>query len=274
MNQTKRLRIAVPALAATFIGSLSAATFIDFETLPGGGTPTDDAAFGLGDFYTIGTTNVYFGIDTNGDFVADQPVYFETRNPGSEVIYNANPPSAGNTPVINGYAGAETSPFDFDADLSGGSIGGDFFLAPGAEYVLSGSTNYGWLRRMNPTDFFVIEYDGTLPTAASGQIWDNDFNEEVTISAWDAGGFQIGGNLTIQNAGDSLNGRPSSFAFSGATPIKRILISSTNGAGAGPLGFDNFNATQADLFPEIPETSSLALGGILLAAGFRRRRKG
>jgi hypothetical protein len=205
----------VLAAMLVLLCSIASGAIINFETTPTGGTPVDDAVFSGS--YVDGTTTVTFGIDSNSDLVIDTDVFFEQRGENPLDAYGSN------TGGI--FLG------EFDRDDSG--TGGEFFLRPGAA---DGNPGFSSL---NTGEAFLIVYSSILPTSASGSLWDVDDTEVNTVKAFDSSKSLLQTiTLTAADGGDSL---PASFSFSSlSTPIAFIQI--TNGA--GPLGFDNFDATQ------------------------------
>ncbi len=248
--QTRSSFLALAALAtALVVGGLSRAATIDFETLPGGGTPTDNGPLGLTATYQDGATFVSFGWDTDNDLVADVAALFESHVVDSGQGYVAGP--------------SNTS----DLDLTPNGQGGDFFLRrPGG---------------VNPNpggDDFLISYSGFLPTSASGEIWDLDAGEHWQIDALDIGGGVIAtintpvGN-NIPNDPNNFDGLPYTFSFNNlSVGIQTIRISLLQNNPNVGFAFDNFNATQPATV--IPEPASLAMGLTGLALmGFYARRK-
>lgn len=223
-------------LFITFTVTASHASLITFETTPDGDTPIDNADFS--GVYTDGLTSVTFGISTTGGLIIDDQAVYEKRG------YD----------TTNAYVSNYASPNNYDYDADG--TGGDWFLrAPGTGNTVSlGSRS------------FLIYYSGVLPTAASGTIWDIDASETNTVSAYGLGGNLLDSIVLIAiNGGDSL---PATFSFSGLSAgISTIKIT-----GGGPLGFDNFNATNpAQPAPE--PASMLLLGtGLIGLAGIGRKK--
>lgn len=244
------------------------ALFIDFETTPVGGTPTDDMTLGLADAYTNGTINVGFGWDTDGDLVADTEAAFEARGgvPGVEA----------ESAYISGDGVGTDNDGPNDVDYSTVFDGGDWLLRdPGGVFTaISGD--------------FLITYGGTTGTRnASGQVWDLDADEGWTITAFAADLVTVLDSVVLSGGtagccagpGDGISpgdGRPSTFSFASTSQdIAVIRVTLTSGATGTGFGFDNFNATGARV-PTIPEPMTVALLalGLLMLARRVRTHKG
>jgi hypothetical protein len=205
------------------------ATTINFETAPGGGTPTDDEA--LTGIYMDGGTNISFGYDPDkgADLVAEQFIYFEEYG---------DPDSDGGT----------TRAYAEDGDDSG--LGIDFFLRipnpPNTNSTLTGR--------------FLVTYAGVLPSAASGSIWDLDLTEIFKVTAYDAAKNVLASQTFSGDVIGSHNNLPTDFSFSGLSAgIGFIGITSSTGS---PFGFDNFNATSSSNSIPAPATVILLVCGL------------
>lgn len=243
----------------TLLASLLAATtchaaLIDFETTPGGGTPTDDGILSSLTPYTLGGVQVSFGFDYDTNGAIDADAIFEMSG-----TFPTEPPNAG----FSGSHGIDTPDPGFAAQL------GNWFLRS----PIAGS-DFG---------HFIIQYVATSGpvTAASGEIWDidgtvdnfgNALTEEYTVRAYDSIGTLLAtqvsplGTLTTPFA--PLDGQPWQFSFSGLTAgIDHIIIdfTGTKPGGIG-LAFNNFYPTS------VPEPSALILALSGLAVGILHRR--
>lgn len=234
-------------LSSLFLNTVAAGGLITFESTPTGGTPVDNAAFSGA--FVDGGTMVTFGIDSDADFIIDKDVFYEERGINPLDSYGSNDTDD----VFRGK---------FDEDYSG--TGGNFFLRPGAS---NANPDFSAL---NPGEFFQITYLGLLPTSASGSLWDVDASEENVVKAYDSGQNLLATvTLTAADGGDSL---PAVFSFANlSSSIGYIRIENNT----GPLGFDNFNATQAN--QAVPEPSSFALLGTgllgMCGVGWNRKRR-
>ncbi|MEM6365484.1 MAG: hypothetical protein AAF745_13740 [Planctomycetota bacterium] len=231
-------------LLLTMVPSVCFCGIIDFETTPDGFTPVDNSR--LDGAYVDGLTSVTFGIDSSGDFEIDTDVFFEQRGTNPLDSYGSNDSDG----VFRGQ---------FDRDDSG--TGGTYFLRPG---VSERNSDFSSLNG----DAFLIVYSGLLPASASGSLWDVDANEINTVEAFDSGRNLLQRiTLTAADGGDSL---PATFSFDSlSTSIAFIRITNN----AGPLGFDNFNATESSN-RVIPEPGSLTIWLVvgLVCTSVRRKR--
>jgi hypothetical protein len=232
------LILALSARAAT-------AAVIDFETTPAGGVPTDDGVLLTTTPYNISGLLVSFGFDFNSDGVVETPATFEKTG-----TFPGEPPLAG----FSGSSGLDTPDPGFGPQL------GNWFLRSPV-----GGANFGK---------FVIQYTSGFPvTAASGEIWDIDGNqqlgvtEEYTVQAFDAASTLLATIVSPLGVLDTpiapLDGRPWVFAFSGLSAgIDHIVVTFTgtkpNGIG---LAFNNFDPVA------VPEPASTSLAALAAAAG-------
>ena len=225
------------------------AALIDFETTPGGGVPTDDGNLPVGSPYNVAGVQVSFGFDLDSNGAVESDAVFEHAglDPGE-------PPNGG----FAGSSGTDTADPGFAAQL------GNWFLRsplPGA--------NFGK---------FVIQYTSSAPvTAASGEIWDIDGNqqagttEQYTLQAFDSTNALLATIVSPLGVLDSaiapLDGQPWVFNFSGLSAgIDRIVVTFTGTKPAGiGLAFNNFN-------PTAPEPTSATLAAAALAANLASRR--
>lgn len=215
--------------------SPAAAQIIDFETVPGGGAPTDDAPLGLASAYTVGALSITFGFDGNLDGIPETPAVFELSGPD----------------VVDGFA----------------ACGGRDVAAPGFAPQLGGF----FLRGNSGADFgvLIIDYSGGVVNGASGEIWDIDgepqANERYRVRAFNSSGgllATIDSPASTQPSGctnTELDGKPWVFNFSSTPGIARITIdfTGTKTSGIG-LAFNNFNATG-----EQPVPARAATWGVL-----------
>ena len=231
------------------------ANAITFELRPDGSTPMDNQALAITETYQDGTTLVGFGIDSDGDLEVDHPAVFELRTNDDR--------STGQIGYILN-AGSHT-PFAPEFDNTPNNEGGDWLIRS-----QRGSGGELDLRLVNGNDFMIV-YSGVLPTSASGQIWDLDFNEIFSVTAFSDADLQISEVLAGPYAGDGRDGLPTTFSFDSlSTPIAKIRISFVSADSGGGFAFDNFNATQpTEVVPE-PGTGFLLLSG-LVGLAIRRR---
>jgi hypothetical protein len=229
------------------------AAVIDFETTPSGLTPIDNAPLSRFTPYNIAGLQVSFGFDTNSDGIVDSDGLFEETG-----TYPGDPISA-----FSGSSGVDTPDPGFGPQL------GNWFLqspAPGSQFGR-----------------FVIQYASSFPvTAASGEIWDIDGNqntgvtEEYTIQAFDSTNSLLATIVSPLGVLDTpiapLDGEPWVFAFSGLSAgIDHVVITFTGTKTSGiGLAFNNFYPTTA-----VPEPATVALAAIatIASAMVVRRRK-
>lgn len=215
-------------------GTSSVYAVVTFETLPGGGTPTDDVALALGsNTYNDGGVTVAFGWDTIADGMIDTAAFFEAT--GEETGVGAR----------NGFF-AIGNPRDTPA---GGNLG-NFFLRGGG---------VGELDAVPGT--FIIDYGtSTGVRALSGEIWDIDRSNTIgDFESWDVEVFGSSGSIDLlsisaESPNANFDALPTIFSFSGLTEdATRVEIRYTGGRPAVDVGlsFNNFNATTA-----VPEPST------------------
>ncbi|MEM8637667.1 MAG: PEP-CTERM sorting domain-containing protein [Cyanobacteria bacterium P01_G01_bin.54] len=226
---------AVAASALLGFGAMGAAEaqIIDFETLPGGGTPTDNQALTGG--YTTGGTTVNFGFDIDGDLIADLDAIIESRNDD-----------------LSTGAGYTSSGIP-ERDLSPTGEGGDFLLrAPSSLDVFTNAD-------------FLVSYSDDAVRSVSGQIWDIDYGERYLIEALNTSGGLIDSFLTPatpdREGVGTFDGLPYDFTFVDlAEDIAFVRITGSERIRGGGFAFDNFDATGATVEPptEVPEPASVA----------------
>lgn len=295
-------RIACVLTGMAILCGSAGAVPINFETTPTGGTPVDDAI--LDTPYNIFGTLVYFGNDTDGDGLIDVYAHFED-------YYVDGSGELGNSPTdaeaLHGFTHFSTnSPagmpdfyyadLDMTADHSGGfgtavGEGGAFMIRQQRDGDDGATTSVDFL-----DDPFLIFFDGVLPTAISGQIWDVDraaggqapfSTEQYLIEALDINGtvlaFDNSPTGLPYTDDDTLSGKPWpwSFAFSPGTEIKAIRISKGDGwvnDDQRGFAFDNFELIASPNVgggPPVPEPVTMLLGGLgMLTLVFRRHRAG
>ena len=230
----------------------ASAAVIDFETTPAGGVPTDDGVLLPTTPYITSGVLISFGFDFNGDGIVETPATFEKTG-----TFPGEPPLAG----FSGSSGLDTPDPGFGAQL------GNWFLRSPM-----GGANFGR---------FVIQYSSSFPvTAASGEIWDIDGNqqmgttEEYTVQAFDAASSLLATVVSPLGVLDTpiapLDGRPWVFAFSGLSAgIDHIVVTFTGTKPAGiGLAFNNFDPTAV---PE-PASALLLLIGLSAARPMSWRR--
>jgi hypothetical protein len=238
------------------VWSNSALAIIDFETAPGGGSPTDDGQI-LGP-YTDSGVQITFGFDEDNNGSVETPATFERAG----TFQGENP----NIGFVGSDDGITTVPDTADTGF-GGQLG---------NWFLRGST-FG-----TPFGRFVIQYSSSFPvTAAGGEIWDIDgqiplgsFTERYKVEAFDSANNSLAvqyspvGSLTSTIA--PLDGRPWVFSFSGLSDIDRIDITfvGTKPEGIG-LAFNNFYPTTAP----VPEPSALSISAMLGLTWFAVRKR-
>jgi hypothetical protein len=243
-------------LVFMFILSLAAAraataAVIDFETTPAGGVPADDGVLLPTTPYVFSGVSVSFGFDFNSDGVVETPATFEKTG-----TFPGEPPLAG----FSGSSGLDTPDPGFGPQL------GNWFLRSPV-----GGANFGK---------FVIQYSSSFPvTAASGEIWDIDGNqqlgvtEEYTVQAFDALNNLLATVVSPLGVLDTpiapLDGQPWLFSFSGLSAgIDHIVVTFTgtkpNGIG---LAFNNFDPIA------VPEPASTSLTILAAAAGLGAARR-
>lgn len=276
------IRYGLTLLGASIVCAGSAglqATIVDFETLPGGGVPTDNQL--LTSTYTIDGVTLEFEVDQGSGFEA--PV-FEQRgqqDTGESGAFDSNDPGA--NPF--GFHNATLNP---GACATGATCPGIDTPAAGFESQLG-----EWFLRSptaGATPTLRISYSGvsTAVTAASGEIWDIDGNannsndEQWQVTAFDSVNNPLGSVTSPLgiSSGAPLDGLPWVFKFSGlhdSTGGISYIDVEYIGGGVGVkfvgLAFNNFSPTSA-----VPEPSSVALTGVgtlfaLALAALRRRRR-
>ncbi len=228
---------------------------IDFETTPGGGTPTDDGVLPFATPYTLGGVQIAFGFDSNTDGVVDGDPRFERTGTF---------PGEGTNIGFQGSSGTDTPDSGFGSQLD------NWFLrspVPGSDF-----------------GHFIIKYASTSGpvTAASGEIWDIDGNtqfgvvltEEYTVIAYDSANNLLATQVSplgvLSTAIAPLDGRPWTFGFSGLTAgIDHIVVdfTGTKPDGIG-LAFNNFYPLSV---PE-PTSAAMMLFGTFASLCLKRRR--
>ncbi|MFG0256665.1 MAG: PEP-CTERM sorting domain-containing protein [Phycisphaerales bacterium JB043] len=254
---------AVIALLGGGIASDAGASFIDFETLPGGGVITDNMV--LDSQYS--SLGVLFGLDDDGDGF---------RDVGSSVLFEAvgNDDSITGSTADEGFLNDAASNFPFGPNFYDqervGQVGllGNFFLrTPGGLSGTDGTT-------------LAIEYTSGGTVLASGEIWDIDGNsffgtERWEIRAHNAAGAVIATILspegtTVDNGLNPYEAGRWGFVFdvSGTGEMISTITFTFVGTKTSSIGlaFDNFNAF------DIPAPGSVTLLGLGALALARRRR--
>ncbi|MGE0824085.1 MAG: PEP-CTERM sorting domain-containing protein [Candidatus Binatia bacterium] len=230
-------------------------TLIDFEPtagqFPDGSTPVDDSII-FNQFQSIG---VVFGIDNDGDGVADPDLFpflemhGDETNSGGQDGFVLDDPTA-------------SFPLDRDVEAAGfeGQLG-QFFLR----------TAPGGIGSPNRSNDLLITYTGQLAEEASGQIWDIDGTAALGSEQWRI--EALNSNLTVIATVDSpignnldLNGKPFVWQFMNLPQsIQAIRISFIGTKQIAPgLAFDNFNAFSRIIDEEGPATTTPEPGTLLL----------
>lgn len=234
---------------ASLVGASASAAVIDFETTPGGGTPTDNQI--LNTPYNIdggGTARFFFDFNGNNEFDSGVDKLPAFERAGTDT----------NSGFVYGATGQQdTAAPGFTSQL------GNFFLRTNSSLVLP----------------FIIDYTTSQTiTEFAGQIWDIDGDASGTeqwrveaLNASNAVLSSVDSPIGSTPTG-ALDGRPWDFGFSIGSGIDKIRISFIGTKTTPPgLAFDNFNPVA------IPEVSSFAMIGAAGAMAFgvarlRRRR--
>ncbi|BDS07156.1 hypothetical protein NT6N_21960 [Oceaniferula spumae] len=238
---------------------------ITFESLPGGGTPTDNQRGQP--TYQDGGTTASFG------FLADTGNPFTTSVNVAAVVFEQRQKPNQNNTQDRTFAYTSLGSTDVDrTDTNGNNIadgqGGAWFIRTQRGYssALTGQTGNETNQNIT-TGQFLVTYTGVLPTSLSGELWDIDSSngdvERYTVRAYDGLGNVIASQISPaglgESAGNTLDGRPWTFSFDGLSQgVAYVGIQQTGGPPRG-FAFDNFNATSG--VPE-PSTSILAFMGI------------
>jgi hypothetical protein len=270
MFYTATLRAGTVLTAMLAIGLAGASgALIDFETLPGGATPTDNQTIST-EYAALADGGVSFYYDGDNDGLPDAdgqggyaPMYLEKSGPADG--------TTDTDPQAYLYDQAGTADLIDPSETR--SLG---------DYLLRATTDV----TSRPPFSMIIRYTDAA-SAFSGEIWDIDGNtsqgtEKWTVEVYASQGDATGSSLitafdspegTFNTAG-SLDGKAWFFSFDGAdygnatVEEVRFVFSGTKTTGIG-LAFDNFNSTAV---PEPATLTLLGAGGVLLIA--RRRRRG
>jgi hypothetical protein len=199
---------------------------IDFETTPGGGSPTDNAL--LSNAYVIDGVTVRFKMNLGEG--QEDPIFEAVGSSG---------PAEGVGFVNTTLGGIPVNAFDVATPPFVGQLG-NWFLRTRTPLLLSSGL------KMN------IIYTSTSGpvTAASGEIWDIDARSPSGTEEWLVEAFDGFGNLLDTRTSPvgideltPLDGLPWTFSFSGLTDIRRIKITYIGSATAVGLAFNNFSPT-------------------------------
>jgi len=236
-------------LASLFISAgKPQAVLIDFEAVPGGGTPYDQLA----------VSDQYAAVLNGG-------VTFSLDNGGTPYLE-----AAGDTDLGNGFMRFIGGGYDQARDDYEGGLGlGNYFLRFGTGGIMGA-----------PSPQLIITYTAPV-SGASAQIWDIDAAsfgyEQWRVTSWDSNNNVINFIDSPQGSTleeDSLDGLPWTWSFDHETAdIYKISLEyvGTKPTGIG-LSFDNFNTSQ----PVAPEPVSSILfltGGAALGLKRLYKRK-
>ena len=258
---TKRIFATMIAVVAIYAFSSGAtAALITFETE--GALAGDNTALPIGSGFVDGPLTTTFGYDTGGDFVTDTAAFFESRA-------DATSPNAYLNNTSGGFDGV-------------GAAGGSWLLRKPHSGEIGDGTNIFF------GDIFIVDYavmaGYSLPTSISGELWDVDDSELVTVSAYDSVGGLLGSTSPASSTFDESGW---GFSLADAGGIAQIRITGTTTSSAG-VGFDNFDAFGVALLPPDPEpeptpappgfvpepsTFALAFLGLLSLGSFAWRRR-
>lgn len=190
---------------------------LDFETLPGGGTPVDDQPLPRSTPYVVDGIEVRIGFDASGDGFADTDALFEAVGDDGTDGYNVC------------FQENDTARSGLDAQL------GSFFLR-WVDPVQS-------LAALPPP--LVIDYN--LPVQAfSGEIWDLD--SFTTFERWHIVAYNGAGDVVADLtspvtepgcSGNTFDGEPWIFSVA-AVDIRKIIITFDGDASSVGLAFNNF----------------------------------
>ena len=231
------------------LSSNALGAIINFETVPGS-SPADKVSISTQYESIYGVT---FGLDTNGDGLADGGTPYLERT-GSSDSHNA---------FINSSVGqADVESSGYEGRL------GNYFLRLGTQSLLS-----------TPVPSLLITYS-TPVSAASAEIWDIDGNDGIYSEKWIITALDEQKNIidTLESPeyftydSSTLDGKPWVWSFNHSSEdISCVAISfagsKTSGIG---LAFDNFSPSSA---VPIPGAVWLLGSGIAGLAGTRIRRK-
>lgn len=242
----------VPITLCIALGSPVQAGIIDFETLPasmGGGSPTDNQLL-TGAYVTEGVT-LEFEVDDDQDGTWESPRFEKTGRQSFSDSW--------------GY----TSAAGRDTPLAG------FGAQQGQWFIRHNNNSQGF----PPTNLRVRYTSTSGPvTAASGEIWDIDRNEQWLVMAYDSVGSLLDEILSPMGTGgfNPLDGLPWTFGFTGLSDIREIQLRFVGTDATVGLAFNNFSPTTSVIDPPNPNPEPSTL--FLLAAGVlgltRRWRKG
>ena len=244
----------IAASVATFstltMKSAQAGSFINFETVPNS-SPSDDLAIS-NQFSSMG---VNFGIDNDGDGIADSGLFPELEKVGSSKDEKDN----GTRGFVNGGKGDDVAEAGYEDRL------GDYFLRTAGLGGKGGS--------------LLITYDKATK-AASGELWDNDGNKRNNrpdrTEQWEVQALGADGSILealISPEGDTstgpLDGKPWLWSFQRDTAdvkaIRFVFIGDSPSKNVG-LAFDNFSAFSVE-GDEVSIPEPAAVMGLIAVAG-------
>lgn len=241
----------IAASVATFstltMKSAQAGSFINFETIPDS-SPSDDLAIS-DQFSSMG---VNFGIDNNGDGIADDNLFPQLEQVGGTKKEK-------HKGFVNGGGKGQKTTYD-TAEAGYKDRLGDYFLRTAGLGGNGGS--------------LLITYDKAT-RAASGELWDIDGNDNgKRTEQWEVqllGKNNIildtiispeGTNAKNHQVGGELDGKPWEFAFereeADVYGIRFEFIGKSKQSSVG-LAFDNFSARSAgpNFAKAVPEPASI-----------------
>ena len=249
----------IAASVATFstltMKSAQAGSFINFETIPDS-SPSDDLAIS-DQFSSMG---VNFGIDNNGDGIADDNLFPQLEQVGETEGDKIQG-------FVNGGKGKDVAEKGYEDRL------GDYFLRTAGLGGDGGS--------------LLITYDKATK-AASGELWDIDGNDNgKRTEQWEVqllGKNNIildtiispeGTNAKNHQVGGELDGKPWEFAFereeADVYGIRFEYIGNGEASKVG-LAFDNFSVRSAKAVPEPASILGMLAFGVVGGSSLLKKK--